>query len=126
MSRTTVIVVGALVLAIGAWLLSFRHLDKKWQTQPMAAAKPAAARPARKLDAKVPLPNGKTVAEAWADFMQGGAPKLTLAQLNDYADDCGRDAQSLIVAARLSGDRDFLREAALLYPENPLEVSVAG
>jgi hypothetical protein len=120
LSRTTVIVAGALALAIGAWLLSFRHLDKKWRTQPMAAAKPAAARPARMLDAKAPLPNGKTVAEAWADFMQGGAPKLTLAQLNDYADSCGRDAQSLIVAARLSGDSDFLQEAALLYPENPL------
>lgn len=120
MSRRVLIIVGVLACAVGAWVLSFRHLDKKWQTQPMAAAKPAAARPARTLDAQAPLPNGKTVAEVWAEFLKNGAPKLTFAQVNDYADSRGRDAASLIVAARLSGDADFLQEAALLYPENPL------
>lgn len=127
MSRTAVIVVSALALAVGAWLLSFRHLDKKWQTKP-PATKAAVPRPARSLNLQATLPNGKTVAEAWGEFLRNGAPKLTFAQVNDYADACGRDAASLVVAARLSGDVGFLQEAALLYPENPvvqLEVALS-
>jgi hypothetical protein len=107
-------------LAVGAWVFSFRHLDKKWQSQPLPASKQAAPRPAKARSLPAPLPSGKSAAEAWAELLKNGAPKLSVAQLNDYADACGRDAQSLIVAARLSGDVAFLQEAALLYPENPL------
>ncbi|MEI6248849.1 MAG: hypothetical protein WCP67_09925 [Verrucomicrobiota bacterium] len=120
MSRRTLIIVGALVLAVGAWVLSFRQLDKKWQTKPLAPTKRAAARPAQPLNLQAVTASGKTVAEVWAEFQKNGAPKLTPAQINDYVDSCGRDAQSLIVAARLSGDLEFLQEAALAYPENPL------
>ncbi len=115
-------------MAVGAWVFSFRHLDKKWRTQPLSAAQPTTPRPAKARPLPAPLPNGKSAAEAWADLLKNGAPKLTFAQVNAYADACGRDAQSLIVAARLSGDSDFLQEAALLYPENPmvqLEVALA-
>jgi len=120
LSRRTLIIVGALVLAVGAWVLSFRQLDKKWQTKPLAPTKRAAARPAQPLNLQAVTASGKTVAEVWAEFQKNGAPKLTPAQINDYVDSCGRDAQSLIVAARLSGDLEFLQEAALAYPENPL------
>lgn len=120
MSRRAVIIGGALALAVGAWVFSFRHLDKKWQTGPTPMAKQATARPAKARTLPAPLPSGKTAAEAWAELLKNGAPKLSLAQINQYADSCGRDAQSLIVAARLSGDVAFLQEAALLYPENPL------
>lgn len=118
--RTLIILVGALVLAIGAWVLSFRQLDKKWQTKPPPPTKRAAARSAQPLNLQAVTASGKTVAEVWAEFQKNGAPKLTPAQINDYVDSCGRDAQSLIVAARLSGDLEFLQEAALAYPENPL------
>jgi hypothetical protein len=120
LSRGALIVGGALALAVGAWVFSFRHLDKKWQSQPLPASKQAAPRPAKARSLPAPLPSGKSAAEAWAELLKNGAPKLSVAQLNDYADACGRDAQSLIVAARLSGDVAFLQEAALLYPENPL------
>jgi hypothetical protein len=118
--RTLIILIGALVLAIGAWIFSFRHLDKKGPTKPLPPTKQVAPRPTKALNLPAILSNGKTVAEVWAEFLKNGAPKLTPTQINDYVDSCGRDAQSLIVAARLSGDLEFLQEAALAYPENPL------
>jgi hypothetical protein len=118
--RTLIILIGALVLAIGAWVLSFRQLDKKWQTKPLPPTKRVAARSAQPLNLQAVTASGKTVAEVWAEFQKNGPPELTPAQINDYVDSCGRDAQSLIVAARLSGDLEFLQEAALAYPENPL------
>ena len=111
--RTLIILVGALVLAIGAWVLSFRQLDKKWQTKPPPPTKRVAARSAQPLNLQAVTASGKTVAEVWAEFQKNGAPKLTPAQINDYVDSCGRDAQSLIVAARLSGDLEFLQEAEI-------------
>lgn len=120
MSRRSFIITAALALAVGAWVLSFRHLDKQWQTKPLAPTKQATARSAKALNLPAPTASGKTATEVWAEFLKNGAPKLSAAQIADYLDSCGRDAPSLIVAARLSGDVEFLQEAALAFPENPL------
>ena len=120
MSRRSFIIIAALALAVGAWVLSFRHLDKQWQTKPLAPTRQAKARSAKGLTLPAPLASGKTATEVWAEFLKNGAPKLSPAQIADYLDSCGRDAPSLIVAARLSGDVEYLQEAALAFPENPL------
>ena len=120
MSRRSFIIIAALALAVGAWVLSFRHLDKQWQTKPLAPTKQAKARSTKGLNLPAPTASGKTATEVWAEFLKNGAPKLSAAQIADYLDSCGRDAPSLIVAARLSGDVEFLQEAALAFPENPL------
>jgi hypothetical protein len=111
----------ALAVAAGALVLFDWSVRKEWQTKPMAPAKKrVAARSAKPLGLNPGGVPGKTMAEAWADFTRDGAPKLSREQLEAYADDHGRDAVSLIVAARLSGDLGYLQEAALLNPGDPL------
>ncbi len=65
-------------------------------------------------------PAGPTLAQAWAELAKNGPPKLTPAQLRDYLELCGRDAQSLIVASRLAQDSAYLFEASAQFPEDPL------
>ena len=69
--RTLIILVGALVLAIGAWVLSFRQLDKKWQTKPPPPTKRVAARSAQPLNLQAVTASGKTVAEQLLDKYHG-------------------------------------------------------
>ena len=120
MIRRTVILFSVLVLAVAAWVLLFRRYDRQWQTKPMAPTRSkAVARPAKALELK-PTAGGKSPAEVWAGLLKDGVPKLSAEQVEAYVDGCGRDARSLLVAKRLSGDLDYLREAALLHPEDPM------
>lgn len=116
MSRRLLIGFLALAVAVGAWILLFQRYGrpaKRWQTKPPASQ--LAPRPAPKTRVE-----SKAMAEMLAAFAKDGAPKLTRAQVEAYVDDQGRDARSLIVAARLTGDIAYLEEAAISQPGDPL------
>lgn len=120
MIRRTVILFAVLVFAVAAWVLLFRRYDRQWQTKPMAPTRSkAVTRPAKPLELK-PAAGGKSPAEVWAGLLKDGVPKLSAEQVESYVEGCGRDARSLLVAKRLSGDLEYLREAALLHPEDPM------
>jgi hypothetical protein len=119
--RRTVILFGVLVLAVAAWVLLFRRYDRQWQTKPMAPTqKKVSARPAKALELKRATTSGKSPAEVWAGLLKDGVPKLSAEQVEAYVEGCGRDARSLLVAKRMTGDLDYLREAALAHPEDPM------
>lgn len=120
MSRRLFIGVLALALAVGAWVLLFQRFGrpaKRWQTKP--PVNQDASRPAKTARPKS-LAESRSMAEIMANFSRSGAPKLSREQVETYADDQGRDAQSLVVAARLTGDVAYLEEAALSFPGDPM------
>ena len=52
-------------------------------------------------------------------MLNGQELKLTVAQLQKYLAENGRNAESLITASRLTGDLSLLREAAQRFPQDP-------
>lgn len=129
MIRRAAISLGVLAVAVVAWIGLFRRYDRQWQTKPMAPTqKKASTRPAKASELKA-SPRGKSAAEVWAGLLKDGVPKLSAEQVEAYVEGCGRDARSLLVAKRLTGDLDYLREAALAHPEDPavqLEVALTA
>lgn len=64
-------------------------------------------------------PAVKETASSWLRRLEGGTNKVVAAQLADYLNAHNRDAASLLAAARVTGERDFLLEALMKYPDDP-------
>jgi hypothetical protein len=78
--------------------------------------------PAPKIEAPSPAtpPTGQTPPE-WVTeiFHGGGTNRVAPEQIERYLRENRRNAASLLVASRLTGDRSFLREAVKSFPNDP-------
>ena len=123
------VVAGVLALAVAAGALSWFYLGGGTPAPPPPAPVKAALRPMKQTlkpaleaphPAEEPPPTSRGNESLLAKLSKnGGSAKLTPDQLQTYLLENRRNAESLLIASRLSGDLNLLREAAKQNPGDP-------
>ncbi|MDB6120660.1 MAG: hypothetical protein JWO08_4441, partial [Verrucomicrobiaceae bacterium] len=118
--RKRFFILACLALALGiAWWAGRRDYGVDVEKPSMAiSGTPEVGVPASGVGAAVPIfpaaPNNSLLLR----MLNGEKLKLTLEQLQGYLRENHRDAESLLTAARLTGDEELVREAARRFPQD--------
>jgi hypothetical protein len=116
-----VIIVTLLVIGVGLWLA----LRLPARVQPNTAP-PAAVRSTPRLAVLPSAPHsapeaaGAKLARAFKGETDAEAHKLNSSEIGDYLNANQYNALSLVTAFAASGDKEFLKQAAKSYPNDPL------
>ena len=107
------------LIAVGVWFVRgkpWQRFQKKSEVAAQPAIKPRSAADIIPQLESPPKRKGVTV----QDIIAGKVPSLSQVEVEAFLREKGRTAQNLLAASRLLKDLKYVREAAILEPQNPL------